>query len=79
MLITFLLQPNKNIHNEFNINMWNKHAECLRVLQEVIKIQQFYEKVVDKFSISVRFFFYIILLYINIIFTFSLFNLYFIL
>lgn len=79
-MISFLLEPNKNIQNEFNTNVWNKFAECLKVLQEVIKIQQFYEKVENQFSVSVRFFFILFFILILImIFIFSLSNLYFIL
>lgn len=57
MLIMVLLESNSNIQSEFDTHIWNKYGECLKVLQEMIKINQFYEKVEDKFSISVRFVF----------------------
>jgi len=49
-----LFDPNKNVENDFNLCTWNKHAICLRLLQEMLKMQNLYEIIEEKLNISVR-------------------------
>lgn len=50
-----LFGPNKNVENDdFNLCTWNKYAICLRLLQEMLKIQNLYKIIEEKLNISVR-------------------------
>jgi len=48
-----LFEPNKNVENDSNICTWNKYAICLRLLQEMLKMQNLYEIIEEKLNISV--------------------------
>uniref|UniRef100_A0A2H8TVK4 Protein CIP2A n=1 Tax=Melanaphis sacchari TaxID=742174 RepID=A0A2H8TVK4_9HEMI len=52
VLLMILFEPNKNVENDSNICIWNKHAICLRFLQEMLKIQQLYEIIDENLNIS---------------------------
>jgi len=54
VLLIVLFEPNTNVENDSNICTWNKYGICLRLLQEMLKMQNLYEIIEEKLHISVR-------------------------
>lgn len=54
ILLNLLLEPNHNNENVPSIKSWNQCAMCFRLLQEMLKMQNLYEQIEEKLSISVR-------------------------
>lgn len=53
VLLMILFGPNKNVENDdFNLCTWMKYAICLRLLQEMLKMQNLYEIIEEKLNIS---------------------------
>ncbi|XP_060834763.1 uncharacterized protein LOC132917839 [Rhopalosiphum padi] len=52
VLLMILFEPNKNVENDSIICTWNKYAICLRLLQEMLKMQNLYEIIEEKLNIS---------------------------
>lgn len=49
----FLKEPS-DIENKSSICTWDRYAACLRLLQEMLKLRNLYEKIEEKLSPPVR-------------------------